>query len=100
MSEIADAPAAPTVTYFARSILTSRTAQFATLTLLAGVLSLPEVLALIPLRYMPMLLAVVGVINFLLRTLTVRPVAWSLPGTVTAVTVEKLTPPASAVSTD
>jgi hypothetical protein len=100
MSEIAVTPAAPTVTYFARSILTSRTAQFATLTVIVGVLSLPEVLALVPLGALPTVMAVVGVINFLLRVITVRPVAWSLPGTVTAVTVEKLIPPAAAVSTD
>ena len=92
--------APPTVTYFAQSILTSRTAQFAALTFLLGVLSLPEVLALIPLRYMPLLLAVVGIVNLGLRKLTVRPVVLSLPGTVTPVEVPKLVPPAPGVSTD
>lgn len=82
-----------TVTYWAVSILTSRTAQFATLTTLAGILSLPEVLALIPLRYMPLILAAVGIINLLLRKLTVRPVAFIAPGDTQEVKVQKIGPP-------
>jgi hypothetical protein len=94
------APAPKTVGYYAVSILTSRTAIFATLTFLAGVLSLPEVLALIPLRYMPLILATVGVINLGLRKLTVRPVAWIAPGDTQEVRVKKVGPPPPAKVTD
>jgi len=90
----------PTVTYWAVSILTSRTAQFAGFTILLGILSLPEVLALIPLRYMPLLLACVGVINLILRKLTVRPVALIAPGETKAVAVPKIDPPAPPGVTD
>lgn len=86
-------PPPQTVTYFAVSILTSRTAQFAVLTATLGILSLPEVLALIPLRYMPALLAVIGVINLGLRKLTVRPVAFIAPGETHPVEVPKVGPP-------
>jgi len=90
----------PTVTYWAISILTSRTSQFAALTIIAGILSLPEVLALIPLRYMPMVLAIVGVVNLGLRKLTVRPVAFIAPGATKAIVVDKLSPPAPPIITD
>lgn len=89
-----------TVTYFAVSILSSRTAQFATLTFLVGILSLPEVLALVPLKYMPLLLAAVGIINLGLRKLTVRPVAFIAPGDVQRTTVAKVGPPDPPASTD
>ena len=90
----------PTVTYWAVSILTSRTAQFAGLTVLLGILSLPEVLALIPLRFMPLLLAIVGVVNLILRKLTVRPVAFIAPGETHPVEVPKIDPPAPPGVTD
>lgn len=89
-----------TVTYWAVSILSSRTAQFATLTFLIGVLSLPEVLALVPLRYMPLLLAASGIIHLGLRKLTVRPVAFIAPGEVQRTVVPKVGPPEPPVSTD
>jgi len=90
----------PTVEYWAVSILTSRTAPFAGLTLLLGILSLPEVLALIPLRAMPLLLAAVGIVNLILRTLTVRPVAFIAPGETKAVAVAKIAPPDVPAVTD
>lgn len=89
-----------TVQYWAVSILSSRTAHFAFLTFLAGVLSLPEVLALIPLKYMPFVLASVGIINLALRKLTVRPVVFSAPGTTTPVDVARIGPPPPDASTD
>jgi hypothetical protein len=94
------APEQQTVQYWAVSILTSRTAQFAGFTILLGILSLPEVLALIPLKYMPLLLAAVGVINFILRKLTVRPVAFIAPGATAPVLVPRIDPPAPPVVTD
>jgi hypothetical protein len=90
-----------TVQYFAVSILTSRTAQFAALTAIIGILSLPEVWSLIPLRYLPFALAFVGVVNLGLRKLTVRPVALIAPGKTTPVQVEKIgPPPPPTVTTD
>ena len=93
-------PPPQTVTYYAISILSSRTAQFAALTVLAGILSLPEVLAIIPLRYMPLLLAFVGIVNFGLRYLTVRPAAFIAPGTTSPVAVAKMDPPPPPAVTD
>lgn len=90
----------PTVQYWAVSILNSRTAHFAALTFLVGILSLPEVLALVPLRYMPLILAAVGIINLALRKLTVRPVAFIAPGEVLRTTVTKVGPPDPPASTD
>ena len=82
-----------TVTYWAISILSSRTAQFAFLTFLLGVLSLPEVVSLIPLRYLPVAMAVIGVINLALRYATVRPAMFIAPGTSAPVAVAKIDPP-------
>lgn len=89
-----------TVSYFAVSILTSRTAIFAALTTIAGILSLPDVVGLIPPRYLPITLAAVGAINVVLRQITVRPVAWIKPGDTVPVPVERIGPPPPAVVTD
>jgi len=88
----------PTVQYWAVSVLQSRTIWVAAGTVLVGVLALPEVVAVIPLRFLPMITALIGAINFGLRLVTVRPVAFSAPGTLTPVTVAKLDPPAPLVS--
>ena len=87
-----------TRTYWAVSILQSRTVWMAIATVLVGVLALPEVVAVIPLRFMPIITAVIGVANFGLRLVTVRPVTLSLPGTLTPVEVPKLDPPAPLVT--
>jgi len=93
-------PDPPVVTYWAISILSSRTAQFAALTFLAGALSLPEVLALIPLRYLPLLLMLTALVNFGLRTITVRPTAFIAPGATKPIEVARIDPPAPPVVTD
>lgn len=85
-------PDPQTVTYWATSILISRTAWFSALTTLVGILALPEVMALIPLRFMPALLALTGVITFVLRVLTVRPVAFIPAGWTAPVEVPKIEP--------
>jgi hypothetical protein len=88
----------PTVTYFAVSVLSSRTLWVAVGTVLVGILALPDVVAVIPLRYLPMVTALIGAVNFALRLATVRPVAFAAPGTLTPVKVPKLEPPAPTVT--
>ena len=85
---------APTVRYWAISVLSSRTVWFNAANLIVAVLSLTEVVTLIPMRYMPLQAAFMAVVNVWLRTVTVRPVALIAPGTTKAVEVEKIGPPA------
>lgn len=89
-----------TRTYFAVSVLSSRTVWVAAGTVLVGVLALPEVLAIIPLRYMPVITALIGAVNFGLRLVTVRPVAFVLPGATVPVEVPKVGPPSPPLVTD
>lgn len=88
------------VTYWAVSVLTSRTVQFAALTVIVGILALPEVVDIIPLRWMPFITAIVGIGNFLLRLITVRPVAFIAPGSSIPVEVSRVGPPAPPIITD
>jgi predicted CDP-diglyceride synthetase/phosphatidate cytidylyltransferase len=83
----------PTVRYFAVSVLSSRTMWFAVLTFLAGVLALPEFVALIPVRYTPVLLMIGALVQLWLRSATVRPVAFVAPGETKVIEVAKLAPP-------
>jgi len=88
-----------TRTYYAVSILSSRTFWVAVLTVGAGLVAEPEVAALIPIAWLPRILIGVGLVNMVLRKLTVRPVVLdSLPGTLTPVLVPKLDPPAPVVT--
>jgi hypothetical protein len=89
-----------TRTYFAVSVLNSRTMWMAVATVLVGLLALPEVVAIIPLRYLPALTALIGAINFVLRMVTVRPVAFIAPGTSAPVEVPKVGPPDPPLVTD
>ncbi len=82
-----------TVTYFAVSVLSSRTMHVGALTILIAILSLPDVLALIPLRYLPHALALSGILTMVLRKISVRPVAFIPVGEVKAVAVAKMDPP-------
>jgi hypothetical protein len=83
-----------TVSYRAISVATSRTVLFGALTFVVGVLSLPEVMALIPLRYLPASLAFAGFATMCLRLVTKRPVAFIPPGRTKAVKVKRIdTPP-------
>jgi hypothetical protein len=88
-----DTPA-PVVTYWGISILNSRTFWFGVATFASGLLSLPDVAALIPLRYLPAVLSIVGFLIVYLRTVTVRPVAFIAPGATAPVAVPKIVPPA------
>lgn len=83
----------PKVTYWAISVLNSKTAWMAVLTIITGLLALPEVVAIVPLRFLPIITMIVGVANFCLRLVTERPVAFIAPGTSKPVEVEKIAPP-------
>ena len=96
---MSDTPA-PVVQYWAISVLSSRTVWFNAANLFVAMASLTEVITLIPVRYMPLQAAIVAVVNVWLRTITVRPVALSAPGTTKAVDVAKLSPPAPPVVSD
>jgi hypothetical protein len=90
----------PTVTYWAISILSSRTVWFNAANLLLAALELTEVTTLIPVRYLPTQLAVVALVNMWLRTITTRPVAFIPPGDTVPVQVAKVGPPDPPVVTD
>jgi len=91
---------AATVEYWAVSLFSSRTFWAAVLTALVGLSAEPEVLALIPLAWLPRILIGVGLLNMLLRKLTVRPVVIAAPGTAVPVEVPKISPPAPPLVTD
>jgi hypothetical protein len=84
---------APTVTYFAVSIFSSRTFWLNTAALFVAVSSLTEVVTIIPIRFMPLFSACVAIANVYLRTVTVRPAAFIAPGETVGVQVEKIGPP-------
>lgn len=61
------------------------------ITFVTGLLALPEVVAVIPLKYMPAILAVSAALNLLLRiAFGVRPVAMIAPTSVKPVEIKKL----------
>jgi len=81
-----------TQTYYATSLWTDPQNLASTLSTVVGLLALPEVVALIPLRYMPLILAISGAASFILRTWTgVRPVAAIAPGQIKPIDVTTLT---------
>jgi hypothetical protein len=86
----------PTVTYFAISILNSKTFRLNAGLLFVTLVPLlvdPDLVALIPVRYLVLYAAFVKVANIVLRLMTVRPVVLSAPGTATPVQVERIDPP-------
>jgi hypothetical protein len=93
-------PLNPTVRYWAVSVLNSRTAWVAVGTVLVGVLALPDVVAIIPLRFLPVVTALIGAVNFALRLGTVRPVAFIAAGATQPVDVPKVGPPDPPIVTD
>lgn len=78
------------VTYWATSFLLSKTFWINFVTFLVGVLQLTDVVAVIPSKYNPQVLACLGIMNMGLRFMTQRPITVSMPGTVTPVLVNKL----------
>lgn len=91
---------AETRTYFAVSVLKSRTMYVNLAAGILAVLSVPEIYGLIPLEYLPTLAALTAVLNMFLRTQTVRPVVFSAPSAVTPVQVAALGPPPPPLMTD
>jgi hypothetical protein len=91
---------APQVTYFAISILSSRTFWINAGAFLLAVLSAADVVAVLPIRWQPWLAAGVAVVNIGLRLATVRPAALIRPGTSKPIAVTKIDPPSPALVTD
>jgi len=91
---------AETRTYYAISLLSSRTFWVAVVTTVIGLSAEPEIVALIPLSYLPRVLIVVGLANMVLRRITVRPAVLIAPGTTQAVDVPKIGPPDPPVVSD
>jgi len=86
----------PVVTYWAISILNSRTFRINAVLLAVTLVPLlvdPELVALIPPRYLVLYAALVKVANIALRLVTVRPVAMIPPGDTVPVAVPKIDPP-------
>jgi hypothetical protein len=80
-----------TNTYFATSAFTDLTNWSGFLTSIAGLLTAPELGAVLPQRYAPYFLLVAGVLTLFSRTfLAVRPVAAISPGETKAVEVKTL----------
>src|SRR5688500_761788 len=80
-----------TQTAYAKSVYSDPTNIAAAVQIGVGVMALPEVVAVIPLHWMPLILAVSGALSFALRTWTaLRPVANIPPMQVKPVEVKKL----------
>ena len=90
--------AEPTVTYFAKSLLVSKTAIANSVIVLAAlfldILQEQAVIAIMPARFTPYTVMAVAVLNIILRRFTVRPVALIPPGDTKAVEVERIGPTA------
>jgi hypothetical protein len=86
----------PVVTYWAISILNSRTFRINAVLLFVTIVPLladPELVALISPRYLVLYAAAVKILNIYLRTITTRPVAFIPPGDTAPVEVVKVGPP-------
>jgi hypothetical protein len=85
---------------WAISVLSSRTVWWNAANLLLAILSLSEVAAIIPARYLPVQAMVVAIVNLWLRTVTTRPVAFIQPGETKVIQLPKIDPPAPPTITD
>jgi hypothetical protein len=85
---------------WAISVLASRTMWWNAANFLIAALSLSDVTALIPVRLLPLQVAIVALVNLWLRTTTTRPVAFIAPGTTKVIAVPKIDPPAPPVVGD
>lgn len=80
-----------TQTYYATSAWSDPQNVASALSAAVGIFALPEVAAIIPLRYMPIVLAISSILSLILRTVFgVRPVANIKPGEVKPVRVETI----------
>lgn len=89
-------PPPPTVTYWAISILNSRTFRVNAFLLFVTIVPLladPDLLTLIAPRYLVLYAVAVKVLNIYLRTITQRPVAFIPAGDTAPVAVAKVGPP-------
>lgn len=89
-----------TVEYHAISIFSSRTFWVNFVAAAVAVLSLTEIVTLIPATWMSAYTAVIAVLNITLRMFTVRPAVMIMPGETQAVTVKKLHEPTAKKPTD
>src|SRR5687767_3668538 len=88
---MADTTAQETQTAYARSAFSDPTIIASWIQIAVGVLALPEVVAVIPLKWMPLILALSGAASFALRTWNaVRPVAFIAPHQVKPVEIKKI----------
>lgn len=93
----------PTVTYWAISILNSRTFRINAALLIVTIgtfLADPALLTVIPPQYLVLYGIAVKLLNIYLRTITTRPVAFIPPGDTVPVDVEKIVPPVSDTVAD
>lgn len=91
-------PPRAVVTYWAISVLSSRTMWFNAATLVVSALSMTEVVSIIPAHYIPFQVAFAAVVNMWLRTTTTRPVAFIPQGATAPVSVPKIDPPGKPTS--
>jgi hypothetical protein len=80
-----------TQTAYSTSAFTDPQNIASAITFITGLLALPEVVAVIPLKYMPAILAISAALNLMLRIMFgVRPVSVIKPGEVKPVEIPKL----------
>src|SRR6476660_4867226 len=91
---------AETRTYFAVSILSSRTFWVNLGTFVFAVLSAEDIVTVLPRAALPYVPALLALINIWLRYVTVRPVAFIAPGNTLPILVPKLDVPVTATLTD
>lgn len=85
---------------WAISVLSSRTIWWNAANGLIAVLALAEVTAIVPVRFLPIQVAVVSIVNLYLRTTTTRPVAFVPLGETKVIQLPKIDPPAPPVIGD
>ena len=85
-------------TYWAMSVFNSRTMWLNAIAVLVAILSMTEVITLIPPKYLPTATMITAVLNMILRTQTQRPIAFTSPGSATPVQVDKIDPPSTKIS--
>lgn len=80
----------PQVTYWAVSILRSKSFWFNTGVLIVAILTATDVLAVVPVGRQPLVGAIVAALNIWLRTQAVRPVAFIAPSQTQPVQVPRV----------